>query len=469
MKNRINRITLGITLALLLCGSVNATDICIAGIRISGNKKTKEFTILRELPFRVGDVLPEDLLIIRLKVATENLDNTSLFNYVYVDYMLDTVDREDCLSCIVTVRVEERWYVWPQVSIKLEDRNLSSWLHEKDFNRITVGWGLRIYNVFGMGHKVTASHYFGHEKGFRLGYYNIALDRQRTRLLGFSLSSLYNRTVNVMSANDKVVYMKDPNHFLDHTWEGKIRYSYRPEIRTTHSIDIEYKRTQLRDTVLLRNKNYWGTNRLKTSTFTASYDYSYEHRNYIVYPTTGYYLGTTLTGATADRMHFFYGEFNLKTQYYEEFFYRWYWSSRLNTGATFKNNRAYIYDRHVGYEEKNISGYDYYVIDGQHYAILNSDIRFLLMPKKIFTIGSSEKVSKFRKIHFSLYTKLAFDIGYVRDKYRHESNTLANTFLWGSGLGLDLVTYYDIVLNCSYAVNKMGEGRFYFGIKAPIF
>ena len=424
---------------------------------------------MRELPFRAGDILPEDQLIYQLNVATQHLNNTSLFNYVYVDYTPDTIDRDDCLQCIVTVRVEERWYYIPQFSLKLKDRNLSSWLHEKDFNRITIGWGLRIYNVFGLGHKVTASHYFGHEKGFRVGYYNIALNRERTSLLAFSMSSLYNKTVNVISENDRVVYMKDPDHFLDHTLGGLIRYTYRPGIRTAHSIDFGYQRTQLRDTVLKTNKDYWGTNRLTSSIFSLSYDYSYEHRNDIVYPTKGHYIGTKVKGVSANQMCFFYGELNLKAQYFEEVFPRWFWSSRLNTGTTFKNKKAYIYDQHVGYEEKNISGYDFYVIDGQHYTVLNNDIRFLLMPKKIFTIGSSEKPSKFRKIHLSLYAKLTYDIGYVHNKYRHESNTLANTFLWGSGLGLDLVTYYDIVLNCSYAVNKMGEGRFYFGIKAPIF
>ena len=155
--------------------------------------------ILRELPFRAGDILPEEQLIYQLNVSIQHLNNTSLFNYVYVDYMLDTVERDDCLQCIVTVQVEERWYLWPQVSLKLEDRNLSSWLHEKDFNRITIGWGARIYNVFGLGHKVTASHYFGHEKGFRIGYYNIALNRERTSLLAFSVSNLYNKTLNIIS------------------------------------------------------------------------------------------------------------------------------------------------------------------------------------------------------------------------------------------------------------------------------
>lgn len=465
----INRITRCIALAFFLCGYIHASDICISKIRISGNKKTKEFTILRELPFRTGDIMPEDQLIQQLQITTSHLNNTSLFNYVNVDYMPDTLDRDECLSCIVLIHVEERWYYWPQVSLKLEDRNLSSWLKEKDFNRITIGWGMRIYNVFGIRHKITASHYFGFEKGFRLAYSNIALDKERTKTLGFSVSALYNKTQNVSSEYDKVVYLKDPDHFLDRTFESSVRYSYRPGIRNTHNIDISYRRTQLGDTILELNKEYWGSDHTTNHAFAISYQYSHEHRNDISYPTKGYYAATEIKGVTADRMCFFYGEMNLKLQYYEEIYTRWFWSSRLNAGVTAKNKRAYLYDQHVGYEEKNITGYDYYVVDGQQYAILNNDLRFLILPKRILSFGGSGAIRKFSKIHLSLYAKLSYDMGYVHNKYRNETNTLANTFLWGSGIGLDFVTYYDIVLNCSYAVNKMGEGGFFFGIKAPIF
>ncbi|MDR2776121.1 MAG: hypothetical protein LBC19_15570 [Tannerella sp.] len=469
MKAMITKTITCISLVFAICGDLIASDICISEIRISGNRKTKDFTILRELPFREGEIMAEDKLIYLLNVATENLNNISLFNFVYIDYMPDSLDREDCLSCIVTIRVEERWYYWPQASLKFEDRNLSSWLHEKEFDRITIGWGMRIYNVFGMRHKITLSDYFGYEKGGRVAYSNIALDKKRTQLLGFSMSALYNKTINTCSSNDKVIYVKDPNRFPERSVEGVISYSYRPGIRMTHSFDIGYRWEHLGDTVLMLNEDYWGTDNLINNTFLFSYRYSYEHRDYIVYPTKGYYIGADVTGITADEMRFFYGELNVKLQYYREFFPRWFWSSRLNAGTSFKNRRAYIYDRHTGYEDKYITGYDYYVIDGQHHTILNNDLRFLVMPKKIFNLWSGNSSAKFTKIHFTLYAKLMYDIGYVHHSYRQESNTLANTFLWGSGIGLDLVTYYDIVLNCSYAINKMGERGFYFGIKAPVF
>ncbi|MDR1381091.1 MAG: hypothetical protein LBJ47_06390 [Tannerella sp.] len=465
----IARIITCISLFFAISGDLTASDICISEIRISGNKSTKDFTITRELPFRTGDVMPEDRLIHLLNVATENLNNISLFNYVYVDYMPDSLDREDCLSCIVTIRVEERWYYWPQVSFKIEDRNLSNWLHEREFNRITIGWGMRIYNVFGMRHKITVSDYFGYEKGGRLAYSNIALDRERTQLLSVSMSALFNKTLNTHSSDDRAIYIKNPNLFLERSADVTVGYSYRPGIRMMHSFDIGYGWVRLNDTVLEMNRDYWGTEHLTNNTFTFAYKYSYEHRDYIAYPTKGYFIGADVTGITADKMRFFYGELNLKLQYYREFVPRWFWSSRLNAGASFKNKRAYIYDRHVGYEEKYVTGYDYYVIDGQHHAILNNDARFLIMPKRIFNLWPKNSSAKFTKIHFTLYAKLICDVGYVYNSYRQANNTLANTFLWGSGIGLDLVTYYDIVLNASYAINKMGEGGFYFGIKAPVF
>ena len=469
MEIRIKRITLCISLAILLSGYLNASDICISEISISGNKLTKDFIILRELPFREGDILPEDYLIEQLQIATDHLNNTSIFNYVYVDYLPVISDREDCLSCIVTIRVEERWYYWPEVKIKFEDRNLSSWLREKDIKRITIGWGLRVDNVFGLRHTLSANHYFGFQKGFRVSYKNIALNKSRTKMLGFAVVSLYNKTMNLLSENDRVVYVKDPDHYLDKTFESELNFSYRPGLRNTHIISLGYRNTHLRDTVLKINKHYWGTEKLVNGAFSAVYTYNHEHRNLVAYPTKGYFAGTEIKGVAADNLKFFYGSLNLRLQYYDELSTRWFWSTRLNTGATFKNKQAYIYDRNVGYDEKNITGYDYYVVDGQHYAILNNDIRYCIMPERVVYIGSREKSSKFLKPHFALYAKLSYDIGYVYNKYRHDTNTLANTFLWGTGIGLDLATYYDIVLNCSYAINKMGEGAFYVGIKAPIF
>jgi outer membrane protein assembly factor BamA len=455
----------------MLCGAVSASRFRISGIRISGNKKTKDFTVLRELPFRTGDTVSPEELLRKVEVAREHLDNTSLFNYVYISYSPDTaaIASPGCIPVTVSISVEERWYIWPQVSLKLEDRNLSSWLKERDGDRITVGWGARIYNVFGIRHKITASHYFGYEKGGRVGYTGIALDRERTQMLGFNAAALYNRTINAVSADNRVVYVKDTDGFIDRTVAGGLSYTYRPGIRATHTVNVDYSWTHVGDTVLKINRDYWGTDNTVNGSLSLSYIFSYEHRDYFAYPTKGYFIGMELAGVTADNADFFFASLNMKLQYYREVLPRLYWGSRLNATASFKNRKAYIYDRFMGYEERVLTGYDYYVIDGQHCVLLNNDLRYAIMPKRIVNLSFIRGLSNFRKIHFSLYAKLMYDAGYVRNACAAPDNTLANTFLYGYGAGLDIVTYYDIVLNVSYAFNRMGEGGFFFGIKAPIF
>ena len=37
------------------------------------------------------------------------------------------------------------------------------------------------------------------------------------------------------------------------------------------------------------------------------------------------------------------------------------------------------------------------------------------------------------------------------------SKSLANTFLWSSGVSLDYVTYYDKLLRIEFSINHLGE------------
>jgi hypothetical protein len=60
-------------------------------------------------------------------------------------------------------------------------------------------------------------------------------------------------------------------------------------------------------------------------------------------------------------------------------------------------------------------------------------------------------------------------MGYAYNKYKSMSNTLQNSFLMGAALGIDILTYYDIVFNVSYAYNILNRSGFIFGIKTPIF
>jgi hypothetical protein len=76
---------------------------------------------------------------------------------------------------------------------------------------------------------------------------------------------------------------------------------------------------------------------------------------------------------------------------------------------------------------------------------------------------------QFETAPFALYLRAYSDAGYVRDNSLNPLNTkLANEFLLGGGLGLDMVTYYDLVFRLEYSINRLQQQGVYLHVKAPI-
>ena len=68
----------------LIFSNFVSAQIKISSIQIEGNKKTKSYIILRELPYHQGDYIPKDSLAILDTTAEQQLFNTSLFEQVSV-------------------------------------------------------------------------------------------------------------------------------------------------------------------------------------------------------------------------------------------------------------------------------------------------------------------------------------------------------------------------------------------------
>ncbi|MBR4882772.1 MAG: BamA/TamA family outer membrane protein [Bacteroidales bacterium] len=481
--------TLVIIISLLFTLSSTASArICISDISIKGNKTTNTSVILREIPVKAGVFLSLESLQGKVEKIRENLRNTSLFNEVSVTYEPDTVScdshlcilenniknsntykyGEEILFYRIVVDVTERWYYWPVVGLKLEERNLSTWLKDMDFNKITFDAGVKIYNVWGLKHKLTLSGKFGFEKGAKLSYEDICFDHKGVHSLSASAYYLYKKTINLNCEDNKPVYIKN-ERFLDKNVGGTVSYMYRPEIRIRHKVSLEYKYKKLNDSVLTWNPNYYYTNKTSSHELSLKYSYAYDQRDYVVYPTKGYYIGVQGNAITANNFGFWYGNALVDAQYYVPLGKRWYASTALKFSTSFKNHRAYIFDKAIGYDNVNICGYEYYVIDGQHYVTSNNTLKFLLLPEKKITLNFLKGLPKFNKIPFTVYTTLSVDMGYAYNKYKSPSNNLQNSFLMGAALGIDILTYYDIVFNVSYAYNILNKGGVIFGLKTTIF
>ena len=75
---------------------------------------------------------------------------------------------------------------------------------------------------------------------------------------------------------------------------------------------------------------------------------------------------------------------------------------------------------------------------------------------------------KFEQAHFAMYMGLFTDLGYVEDNTGFPENNLANELQFGTGIGLDFVSYYDIVIRTEFSINKFGDSGLFLHFVAPI-
>ena len=76
-------------------------------------------------------------------------------------------------------------------------------------------------------------------------------------------------------------------------------------------------------------------------------------------------------------------------------------------------------------------------------------------------------MEQFKKSHFSLYIGVFSDMGYIIDNQNNKRNLLPNSLLWGKGIHLDYVTYYDKLLRIEFAFNHLGEKGIFLHFSNP--
>jgi hypothetical protein len=115
----------------------------------------------------------------------------------------------------------------------------------------------------------------------------------------------------------------------------------------------------------------------------------------------------------------------------------------------------YVFKAGFGYEEY-MNGFEYKLVEGTFYSITKNRLVFELIPRKDKTLNFMP-IKQFSKFHYALYFSIHADAGYVYNQSVLPNNHLPNSFLFGYGIGIDLVTIYDKVLTINYSRTNFGE------------
>jgi hypothetical protein len=123
----------------------------------------------------------------------------------------------------------------------------------------------------------------------------------------------------------------------------------------------------------------------------------------------------------------------------------------------------------LGYGNDYVRTYDLYVVDALNYALFKHNLKFAILRPVTKHIPGIRN-DKFGKIHLAFYANLFFDFAYTWDVMVPDGfhTRLANEWIYGTGIGIDFVTYYDKVLRLEYGVNGLGDVGFFVHLVAPI-
>jgi outer membrane protein assembly factor BamA len=438
----------------------------LENIVIIGNERTKEQVILRELAFEIGDsILLNEFELLKTK-SIQTLTNTSLFNFIEIS----SVPR-DQNAILIVVKVTERWFIWPGIVFSLAETNFNSWWQNKDFERINYGFYVQDMNFRGRREKVTLELQNGWKRKIGIDYQVPGINKKRTIGAGLKVFYARNRELNYGSFNNERLFFKDEKFIQEEfTFEGKMEF--RPRLYNKHRLAFGLNTVIINDTVNTYNTTYLPIDRNRSQYFYFNYGFKREKRDNIGYPLKGYVFDASIDQEGLGLIHkddimMTKGLFTFNL--HNHLGGRWYFAQGLKGKYTFydSNNVPYYFQRGLGYSSASIRGYELVVIDGQHYASYKSNIKYQLIKKKTVDLNFGI-ANKFDKFHYSVFLNAFADAGYVVDNINAAVNPLANNWQYACGLGLDFVTYYDIVIRFEGSINKQGQPGFYIHFKNPI-
>ncbi len=426
----------------------------IGEIIVTGNKKTKDYVIERELPFKTGDSVNLTELVKQFEIARQQLINTKLFIEAIVAlsaFRGYTVD--------ILIDVKERWYLFPLPYLKPIDRNLTEWAKQGyGTDRLNYGFKFSQYNFSGRNDRLRLWLVTGYTKQIQFQYDQPYADR--TLKHGYKLGVSYsaNKEVNYATVNNQQQFSDSFSGITK--WSGNVEYNYRPGLRTFHALRFGFTRMIIDEKIAQLNPKYYHEGVNKIDIPEISYTLNHYNVDYIPYPLKGWMGEASLLRKGIhpySEMWQLGAKYNVSFPLGNKFYFNWQAQGmlRLPFDQPFYNTQLF------GYGDFYLRGLEKYVVDGVAGAMGRQTLRKQLFDFSLPTFLGSKAHAR---IPIRIFAKIFTDAGYSLNKSARE-NSLVNQMMYTAGGGLDLISFYDFTLRVDYSFNQLGQNGLFLHLK----
>jgi len=431
----------------------------IESIKIKGNKRTKDKIITRELSKQVNDTICLSSINKFKKRSEQNIFNTQLFIY---DTIYPIIDH-DKKTIQLKISVKERWYIWPVPVFEIQDRNFNTWWRTKDIFRINYGFALGLDNFTGVKDRLVLLFQRGYSEKYGFSYRIPYINKEQT--LGFNMLYVYGRNneVTYKTQDNIPLFVRQYNQYVRTEHEGKAGLAYRPNLYEQSTLELVVKNGSIKDTVVKLNPDYYGNNAQSITFGSLQYRYTFDNRDNKIYPLAGWAFDLW---ASQDGFQFSENSpvnnlnVSASVRKHSKLSKRIYMANLAKGRLMNVDNLSFNFNRALGYNDI-VRGYEYYVIEGQKYFITKNCLRYQLIKPRFYQSPRLIGANQFNTIPYYALINIFFDAAYVEDKFYYQTNTLTNSWQYGYGVGLDFITYYDVVLRFEYSFNRQRQSGFF--------
>ncbi len=442
----------------VFCQEDSLRNVQIHSIKIAGNRHTKSYIILRELNIRSGDTLKYKDFQKKLTKGLAQIYNTSLFVQVTSDTQLINTTSVD-----IYIFVKERWYIYPLPEFQIVDRSYNEWIQKYHSSLSRVNYGIKFvdYNLTGRKDQLRVSLFDGYSREVGLNYTAPYSNPKLTNGFTFGTGYAQTRELAYKTSFDNQLLYYTKNHFVRNSWNIQAGYSIRKAIKFSHNFLVRYNYINQDDSTITTayNVHFLNSGSAKAGFTDLIYTFQYQDADNITYPL----IGSTAKMMVQKRGFGWAGGLNMFSIQgeYDRYFSlgrKWYLAVQLAGMIKLPFTQSYINQQAFGYGKNYMQGLEQYVIDGVADVVGKINFRKELAKFSVPTIFKKSKT--FNTIPFKIYGKVFGNAGYVyaQDEF---ASRLNNKFLYTSGVGVDIVTFYDVQIRLEYSFNQLGQKRLF--------
>jgi outer membrane protein assembly factor BamA len=399
----------------------------IDSIKITGNKTTKDYIILRELTFKEGDAVSARTL----EFNRERVFSLGLFN----DVRLTTEKSFDVNKVII--EVTESWYIYPIPFIRFKDGEKA---------KTSYGFNLLYKNFLGRDETIRTNLAFGYDPEFTLNYNIPVFFNSRNLGLGFlfNYSTFVNKTQEGIRLNNG-----------DFNYKGIITRVY-----------LNYRIDQFNLLVGTIGYEYYEAPDKSFESITASsgridrfpiagFDYVYDSRDLKQYATEGTYFSFTLLHKGFSVYNINYNIVNVDLREYKHVIEDLTWKGRF-TSRTMLGENIPLYDYSLlGYSEY-IRGASMKRFDGKTYMLASTEFSYPLVKEWDMKFKLPLLPERLTSARIGIQFTIFADAGNAFDSYTDFSYRNF-TYGWGFGINILILPYNGFRIEYAFDKNMNGE------------